>query len=78
MDLSNDDIQQVVRLLTHLQNKHLQRRVCTAASPMPLAEKNDYYWIHPDAIIKEPFFNLVLCECPHCKLTFTCQPPDAP
>jgi hypothetical protein len=48
----------------------LPRRLCDAASPMPMADKDRFQWSHPDAEFIEPFFNLGLYKCPHCKLTF--------
>lgn len=48
----------------------LPRRYCTADEPMPQADKNRYHWGHADAEYVEPFFNLALYRCPHCKLTF--------
>ncbi len=57
---------------------HLPERVCDAASPMPMAEKDACRWHHPDAVEDGPFFNLVRCTCPHCGLSFTCLPRPAP
>lgn len=57
---------------------HLERRVCTAAAPMPLADKDQYRWSHPDAVEQDlgnnPFCNAVPYECPHCKLFFMAKP----
>lgn len=43
---------------------------------MRWAEKDRFFWTHREARILRPFFNLVLCECPHCRLAFTCLPPE--
>jgi hypothetical protein len=48
----------------------LPRRYCTADSPMDMADKNNYQWGHPDAVEAEPFHNLVIYVCPHCRLAF--------
>ena len=48
----------------------LPRRLCDAENPMPTADKDRYHWSHPDAEYVEPFFNLGIYRCPHCKLTF--------
>ena len=69
------DASALVRDLTEARFGALERRFCTALSPMQPADKDRYRWGHPDAVILKPFFNLVLCECPHCKLAFTCLPP---
>lgn len=54
---------------------NLERRICTAEAPMAEADKDKYRWSHPNAIYREPFFNLALYECPHCKLMFHAVPP---
>jgi hypothetical protein len=65
-------------LLDRRRREALERRVCTAASPMQRADKDLYWWGHPDAVKLRPFFNLVLYECPNCKMAFTCFPPPEP
>lgn len=54
---------------------HLERRTCSADAPMDHADKDTYRWSHPDATAIEPYFNLMLYECPHCQLCFTALPP---
>lgn len=63
-----------VRSVTESTYGHLEQRTCTAEAPMPLDDKDNFRWHHPDAVEIKPFFNLVLCECPHCKFSFTCLP----
>lgn len=56
---------------------HMERRVCSAEAPMPLADMGLYRWSHPDAVVlgRVPARNAVdLCECPHCGLQFTSFP----
>lgn len=48
----------------------MEERRCTAEAPMPIEQKDDYFWIHAEAQAREPFFNLMLYECPHCGLWF--------
>jgi len=69
--MNADDL---VRSLNDLQFGHLEHRNCTAESPMPEADKDKYRWHHPEAKEGMPFFNLVVCTCPHCGLSFSCLP----
>lgn len=48
----------------------LPRRTCTAASPMPMADRDKYQWGHPDATGVAPWYNLTIYLCPHCGITF--------
>lgn len=48
----------------------LDPRACTAEEPMPIADKDRYFWIHGDAVDVGPFFNMRLYTCPHCGRTF--------
>ncbi len=64
----------IVRMFTAMKYGHLERRCCTAGSPMAEADKDKFMWGHPDAKAIEPFFNLVRYECPHCKLSFNASP----
>lgn len=52
----------------------MDRKDCTAETPMSMEDKAKYYWIHHDAVDVEPFFNLMLYRCPHCGLTFHALP----
>lgn len=52
----------------------MEKRYCTAAAPMPPEQKDAFFWIHADAQEVMPFFNLVVYECPHCKLAFHALP----
>lgn len=56
----------------------LPRKDCTAESPMPMKDKDAYYWIHADAKDVAEFFNLIIYVCPHCRLAFTALPRDRP
>ncbi len=67
---------QLIRMLHAAKYGGMVRKICTEAEPMPMAEKDQFRWSHPDGKVIKPFFNLVLCECPHCKLVFTCLPPE--
>lgn len=74
-DTLNDRIAQgVADALTELRYGHLPRRACTAAAPMDHTDKDAYRWTHADAVAIEPFFNLMLYQCPHCALCFTAHP----
>lgn len=53
----------------------IERR-CTAAAPMPMEQKDAYFWIHADAKEVVPFFNLVAYQCQNCGLTFCARPRD--
>lgn len=54
----------------------LERRACTATTPMPLADKGKFYWIHGDATDAGQFLNWRLYTCPHCDITFHAAPRD--
>lgn len=65
-------------LIAHMHQQrygHMERRFCTADAPMPMEQKDVFRWSHPDAQPVRPFFNLMIYECPHCKLTFHALPP---
>ena len=64
----------LVRDIVETRYGGLERRVCTADAPMQAVDKDRYRWGHPDAVEVQPYFNLVLCHCPHCDLSFTCLP----
>jgi hypothetical protein len=64
--------EKIVEDLTRLKYGHLEIRICTAESPMPMEDKDKYRWNHPDAVKLRNFFNLILRECPNCGLTYTC------
>lgn len=53
---------------------HLDHRTCTAEAPMPREQMLSFRWSHPDAEYVEPFFNLALYACPHCKVVFHAKP----
>jgi hypothetical protein len=53
-----------------LVHRPLERRYCSADSPMAMADKDRFQWGHPDAAAVKPFFNLVIYRCPHCNLYF--------
>lgn len=52
----------------------MEERRCTADAPMPVEQKDLYFWIHADAQDRLPFFNLTVYECPHCGLWFSARP----
>jgi hypothetical protein len=67
----------IARLIHERTYSHLERRTCTAAAPMPLAELALYRWSHPDAIMLERITaaNAInLYRCPNCGLEFTAFP----
>jgi hypothetical protein len=66
----------LVRDMAEARYGHMERRVCTAEHPMKPEERTLYRWGHPDAVPIEPFFNLYIYECPHCKLAFHSYPPE--
>lgn len=70
----NPDPDDVVRLLWRARVEGLPQRVCSAEAPMQAADKDRYWWHHPDAVENGQLLNLVYCTCPHCGLSFTCFP----
>jgi len=67
----------LVRWLREQLYGHLERRLCTADSPMASIDVENYRWSHPDATVirRLPAANVVfLCHCPHCGLTFPTLP----
>lgn len=52
----------------------LERRDCTAQAPMPMADRNRFYWIHADAADVGAFLNMRLYTCPSCGFTFHAPP----
>lgn len=52
----------------------LPRRLCTQAEPMQHEFRDHYQWSHPEAEAVQPYFNLVVYTCPHCKHTFHAEP----
>jgi len=72
----SDPLNDILRHFSDLQYGHLEHRTCTEASPMPAADRDIYRWHHPDANELGPFFNLVLCECPHCNFIFASFPKE--
>lgn len=68
----------LARLLHQLRFGHLERRECSAAAPMPEADKDRFMWGHPDASETDRFLagnELIVYHCPHCGLNFTAFPP---
>jgi hypothetical protein len=75
--MTGPDPDQVARQAHQALYGHLERRMCTAEAPMPMADKDRYRWSHPDAEVtgRAPAINRVdLCRCPHCGLSFTSFP----
>jgi hypothetical protein len=72
--MTKPDPNDLVSAINDAQYGHLEHRRCTKESPMPYGDEKRYRWSHVDAVVLRPFFNLVVCRCPHCALTFTCLP----
>lgn len=72
--MTTDEINALVQALADVQYGHMERRICTAASPMAMADRDTYRWGHPDAKQVGTYFNLITCACPHCGLRFNCVP----
>jgi hypothetical protein len=72
--MNETDPDYLARLVHRMQYGHLERRHCTAATPMPLALKDAFSWGHPDGVVEGHALGVELCRCPNCGLRFTCFP----
>ena len=56
----------------------LEKKHCTKAQPMPLEQKDNFFWIHDNFEAVRPFLNLTLYRCLNCDFYFTALPLDSP
>jgi hypothetical protein len=74
---SEDEADYIARAIRQALVGHMEERTCTAKEPMPLGDKDKYWWHHPDAKVVDSitFGNTInLWHCPHCDFKFTAFP----